>query len=63
MRRLNNCLENKYFKLSVKSNGIVNITIRDGWESLYYYQKSKIPVLEISFGTDVSEIITEIHLK
>ena len=59
----NNCLENKYFTLSVNSNGNVNITITDGWESLYYYQKSIIPVLEISFGTDVSEIITEIRLK
>ena len=59
----NNCFENKYFTLSVNSNDSVNITITDGWESLYYYQKSIIPVIEISFGTDVSEIITEIHLK
>ena len=59
----NNCFENKYFTLSVNSNDSVNITITDGWESLYYYQKSKISVLEINFGTDVSEIITEIHLK
>ena len=59
----NNCFENKYFKLTINSNCDVNISITDGWESLYYYQKSEIPVLEISFGTDVSEIITEIRLK
>ena len=59
----NNCLENNYFTLNVNSNGNVNIKITDGWESLYYNQKSIIPVIEISFGTDVSQIITKIHLK
>ena len=63
LNNLNNNLENEYFTLDINSNGKLNIKITDGWESLYYYQKSEIPVLEISFGTDVSEIITEIRLK
>jgi len=57
-------LVGKYCTIKMDANvPFETFNLVEGWESRYYYQKSEIPVLEISFGTDVSEIITEIRLK
>ena len=36
------------------------ICIVDGWESLYYMDKNRLPVLEITVGKSCKEIVTHI---
>lgn len=45
------------------SKRVVRFELVEGWESRYYMQKTKLPVLEIQFDPGKTTITTEISLK
>lgn len=58
-----NSVSTKDISLSVKSDAPLYMKLTDGWESLFYWQKNKIPVFEVKFDASVKEIITDIEIK
>jgi hypothetical protein len=49
-------------KIKVRvDEGITSLAISEGWESLYYFQKNKVPVLEVTVSPVCSLLITEIQ--
>ena len=52
------------FTLSIKSKyPLKGLKIVNGWESVYYDEKKKIPVLEVTLDKNSFEIQTEINIK
>ena len=50
--------------LNVWANaGILSLEVADGWESLYYYHKSLIPILEFTVTPPCSEIVTKVAIN
>lgn len=41
----------------------VDYRIADGWDSLYYWEKKPLPVLEVPLGAGARSVVTEIRLK
>lgn len=51
-------------RLHVKADaGMRHLKITEGWESLYYQQKSPIPVLELAVIPPCSKIVTEVTIN
>lgn len=55
----NNCISNGTVTLEVNCNEPFEILLTEGWESQYYFKKTKIPVLEVKV-TDYANITTTI---
>jgi hypothetical protein len=43
-------------------SNLPSVTIIEGWESLYYLERTTIPVWEIEVGPEGQELITEIEI-
>ena len=56
------CIANSV-SLDVKASSISSIRLTDGWESLYYWEKTRVPVLEIAVGPNCKEVVTHFHLN
>jgi hypothetical protein len=57
-----NVLESGDIRIEVRSLSLLSLRLCNGWKSLYYNQRVKVPVLEISFESDPINIFTEIKL-
>ncbi len=60
--KIGNTVFSKAAKLSVNASVSCVTEIIEGWESLYYLQKSPIPVLETRLGSGPARITTKIEL-
>lgn len=51
-------------EISIDCNAsITRFELVDGWESRYYMEKTKLPVLEVQVETDIATLTTEIRLR
>ncbi len=59
-----NKIESSMFTISIKSKApLKDLKIVNGWESVFYDEKKKIPVLEVILNKNNFEIQTEIKIK
>lgn len=50
-------------EISIVGDVKLDVSLQEGWESTCYWQKARIPVIEVSIPPDCARVITEINLR
>jgi hypothetical protein len=58
-----NRVSSEVAEITISANVKIEVALEEGWESRYYFEKARIPVIRILIPPDQARVITEIKLR